>query len=432
MTSHVHIVNKDNLAVHKTVTAPAPTSPLAPGHVRVKPEVLGITLNNRSYALLGDLLAWWSAYPVPPEAAPAPAGDGAPETRWGIVPAWGYGRVLESNGVQGISAGDMLQGFWPTSSRPVDLRLEPHGAAAGGEGFDETSAHRAKLMTIYNRYVVTGEARAAERSVEDLAWESNCAVVWGAGWIFTEYVFAPAPREPVTPLGDTSVPWTREDADVGSAVVVNLAASSKTAMAISFGFRRRNGDQSPPLAVLDVTSSPGRYPKAQLGGTAAHRVVSYEDLSSAETLAWIGGLKASRVVLIDSGAPPGTAQTFHDALFASSSSNDAATTTTLPQSLYYIPVGAGPTELSAPDAARAKRFQFNTSPVIDVAEARDGVAAVRAGRHRSFVDARAAGMFDGLELVVGQGVAGEGGIEGAWGRIVGGTFPRDKALAFKL
>jgi Protein of unknown function (DUF2855) len=103
-----------------------------------------MTFNNLAYAQGGSLLHWWEIYPVP-GTAPTPYNN---RDEWGIVPAWGYGEVIESK-VSALILGSTLWGFWPASAVPVDLTLE----AAEPEGhWREVTQHRSQVMNLYNRY----------------------------------------------------------------------------------------------------------------------------------------------------------------------------------------------------------------------------------------------------------------------------------------
>lgn len=82
----------------------------------------------------------WKMCPVPP-TAPFPYND---QSCWGIVPAWGYATVTESN-VPGMPPDSLIWGYWPTSTSLTLLRLEP----SDPEGhWVEVSSHRQQLMPI--------------------------------------------------------------------------------------------------------------------------------------------------------------------------------------------------------------------------------------------------------------------------------------------
>lgn len=236
----------------------------------------------------------WKTYPVPP-TAPSPYND---QSSWGIVPAWGYATVTESN-VPGIPPDSLIWGYWPTSTSPTLLCLEP----SDPEGhWVEVSSHREQLMPIYNRYehVLPDEGK----ELDERAWGALFRGVWVAGYLLSEYVFPPGPRagEAVHPLGAVSkLPWSTDDADLSTAVVVVLGASTKVARSFSWCLFNRPR-QSGPLGLVQVTSSPdalqGVADRKGWGGVS--RTLAYTEIDQAT--GWIEGLQPSKVVIVDCGA----------------------------------------------------------------------------------------------------------------------------------
>lgn len=147
-----------------------------------------------------------------------------------------------------------MWGYWPTSTSPTLLRLE----RSDPEGhWVEYSSHRQQLMPIYNRYEQVPPNE--EKELDEMAWSALFRGVWVAGYLMSEYVFPPDPRarEPVHPLGAASkFPWSIDDADLSSAVVVVLGASTKVARSFSWRLFNRLRE-SGPLGLVQVTSSPG-------------------------------------------------------------------------------------------------------------------------------------------------------------------------------
>jgi hypothetical protein len=234
----------------------------------------------------------WSAYPVP-STAPAPYND---TKLWGIVPAWGYATVLETTST--ITPGTVIYGFWPTSSGHTDLKIQK----ASIEGhWTEVSEHRSKLMTIYNQYhVVPGIPSVSSLQGNELhqaAWKILFRPTWGTGHLIAQYVFAPEARPPIHPLG-IDANWTAADADLSHAVIVSLSASSKTARSCAWHLAQRPKN-SGPLGLLQISSSPniGSEDRSPI----KTRTIAYNDISSAETLEWVSGLKPSRIVILDFG-----------------------------------------------------------------------------------------------------------------------------------
>jgi len=123
---------------HWRVTDP-PTRPLAEGEARIRIDRFGFSSNNVSYAVIGDLLRYWEAFP----ASPADPGEA---TAWGRVPVWGFADVVESRSPD-VTGGERLFGFLPMST---ELIIEP-GRSRAGEVAD-VAAHRAALAGPYNTY----------------------------------------------------------------------------------------------------------------------------------------------------------------------------------------------------------------------------------------------------------------------------------------
>ena len=105
---------------------------LTPGQVRVSIDRFALTANNVTYAVAGDTIGYWNFYP----------GDG----RWGQVPCWGLGNIVESAHPD-LPVGERLYGFFPMASDVVLTldRVRPDQAT-------ETSSHRRDLPATYNHY----------------------------------------------------------------------------------------------------------------------------------------------------------------------------------------------------------------------------------------------------------------------------------------
>ena len=236
-----------------------------------------------------------------PTASPAPYNDVA---SWGIVPAWGYAIVIGST--TRIPEDTVLWGFWPTSNVPVDLQLkatEPKGH------WIEISETRQKLMSTYNRYmeapsspVSLSSPEFGEDELEHMVWNALFRGVWEGAYLLSQYVFSPNPQNQMSihPLG-MAMDWTAMDADLATAVVVSLSASSKTARAFMYHLSHRPA-AGRPLGLLQVTSSPSPISKAAeyLRLLFPAKTIAYDDVH--ESLGWMAGLKASKIVITDFGA----------------------------------------------------------------------------------------------------------------------------------
>lgn len=115
---------------------------LEDGQARFAVELFAMTANNVTYAVHGVDFAYWDFWPAP---------DGM-----GIVPVWGFARVVESR-VDGLEIGARFYGYWPMASHAV-----VQVGKLSARGFDDVSAHRAKLAAVYNRYVPADAAMGSE------------------------------------------------------------------------------------------------------------------------------------------------------------------------------------------------------------------------------------------------------------------------------
>ncbi|KAL0487493.1 rplI [Acrasis kona] len=395
MSSVVHVVSKQDVSKHSTFSLDNKFPKLLESSVRVQTKIVSLTSNNLTYAKLGDYLKWWGTYPVP-ECSPSPYNN---RDNFGIVPAWGYAEVIEST-IEKIKPGVELWGFWPTSSHPVDLKLveaEPKGH------WIEVSQQRSELMSLYNRYIEVTSLNDDEK-----AWNAALCV-WECGYLINRYTFPDDNKtSPIHPLG-VGLPWSSDDADLTSSVVVSLSASSKTARSFAWQLKRnRNLDANGPLGLLQVSSNPEK--SSDDHPTNLHsEFVSYKDITSEETIKWITKFQPKRVVIFDFGSPPSVVDDLKRSLKSWSSD------------LNVLVVGV----------ASQGDVQFNTSGVRDKVIERQGAAHFKSVHESLKRCLNEKGMGE-LELVWGQGVQGANGIEGSWDMLCNGRLDAKKAYVFKL
>ena len=70
-------INRSNL--HETRLVETPIAPLEAGQARLQVHTFGLSANNITYAVMGDLMQYWDFFPAP---------EG-----WGRVPVWGFADV---------------------------------------------------------------------------------------------------------------------------------------------------------------------------------------------------------------------------------------------------------------------------------------------------------------------------------------------------
>ena len=132
-------VHRSNLPQTRIVQSKS--SVLAPGQIRVRVDKMGLTANNVSYALSGEMIGYWGYFPA--------------EGPWGKVPTWAMADVVESQH-DGVAVGERLYGFFPMASEVV---LSPGKVVP--DSFLDTAPHRQSLPAFYNYYRrVKGETEA--------------------------------------------------------------------------------------------------------------------------------------------------------------------------------------------------------------------------------------------------------------------------------
>lgn len=120
---------------------PLPRPEPAAGEALLAIEGFALTANNVTYAASGEVIGYWKFFPTDREG-------------YGIVPVWGFARVIESR-AEGLKAGQRLYGFLPMAEH---LLIRPKTGGTGS--VHDTSAHRQSLPPIYNAYAPVGQADA--------------------------------------------------------------------------------------------------------------------------------------------------------------------------------------------------------------------------------------------------------------------------------
>jgi len=123
-------VRKDDL--HTTRFVEDDPTP-ADGEVVARVRHFGLSANNITYGLLGDMVGYWQVFPA---ADPA----------WGRLPMWGVAEVVASAHPE-VTEGESLFGYVPMSTHVV---LTP--GRVNDRGLTDASAHRRALAPVYNAY----------------------------------------------------------------------------------------------------------------------------------------------------------------------------------------------------------------------------------------------------------------------------------------
>jgi Protein of unknown function (DUF2855) len=390
-SSHIHVISKHDNARHAVFYFETQLTPLAESSVRVCTLLVSLTSNNLTYARGGSRFGWWDVYPVP-SSAPAPYNN---NLDWGIVPAWGYGRVIEST-ISSITPGSILWGMWPTSSHAVDLQLQATEPTGHGR---EVSEHRKALMTVYNNYEQT------DVSSEDImATTALWKPLWVAPHLLNLSVFSSPPGLHPFGAGD---PWSEKDADLSSAVVISLSASSKTGKCFGWQLaRNRDTASKGPIALLQLTSAPEAIPTYHSDKLPV-KTSRYEDLPSLTE--WVSGFKPSRIVIVDFGAPVAVTKSL-----ASMAADIASEVTVLAVGYEAKVYSDAELKEHAESRQELRKVQLNTSGLRDRTKEVVGVQEFYKILEETWTKWIEDGGPRDLKIKKMEGVEGEGGIEGAW------------------
>ncbi|HUV09464.1 MAG TPA: DUF2855 family protein [Acidimicrobiia bacterium] len=197
------LVARDDLRSSRFVDAPAPEP--GPGEVRFRIEKFALTANNITYAVFGDMMAYWQFFPTEPG--------------WGRIPVWGFATVDASN-VDGVATGERFYGYFPMASHLV---VTPD--RVGSAGFVDAAPHRAGLPSVYNHYARLGHG--TEGPGDD--YEALLRPLFTTSFLIDD--------------------WLDEQGFFGATQVVIGSASSKTALGLAHVLATRRD-----LRVIGLTS----------------------------------------------------------------------------------------------------------------------------------------------------------------------------------
>ena len=211
----------DRTTVGETRVVDAASRSLGAGEVRLRIDRFAVTANNITYAVFGDVLAYWEFFPT--------------DLPWGRVPAMGWAEVVESANTD-IEVGSRFYGWYPMAAETTIL------ATATGDGFRDDGAHRQPHAPVYRSYVDTRHDPLHDASPDGEDRHSLLRGLFLTGFLAEEF-FADS--------GGTVDDGA--DAYFGAAQVVVLSASSKTAI----GFAQRAKSRG-AVRVVGVTSAGNR------------------------------------------------------------------------------------------------------------------------------------------------------------------------------
>ncbi|KAI1334922.1 hypothetical protein F5Y15DRAFT_399734 [Xylariaceae sp. FL0016] len=290
--SMIQILDKKNYFDQALVSLPnaSPLPPLGDSSLRLKTEIMCLTVNNFTYAKLGHLLHWWDIHPLPSDT-PAPYND---PSIYGRINCWGYAKVLEST-FAGVPEGSYLWGYLPIGTLPQDLQVE------AGDVSDQvlvTSGYRQHVMPIYNRYFVSPASLGSEieHKADGVAYDALFRIMHETAYLMAQYVFCPN-------SSDTIQGTAAESSDLSDAIVLVFAPGSKAALC--FASMLRDGREgAKPARVVGVTSE---YSKAFVDATGLYDQTALTSANPTDVLSSLGADTQQKVVVFDFGGRAGVA-----------------------------------------------------------------------------------------------------------------------------
>ena len=191
------LIKRDDLRETR-IDEPVAPEP-GPGQASLAVKTFGMTANNVTYAVLGDVMSYWDFFPA--------------EEGWGRLPTWGFAEV-EATQADGVEIGARHYGYWPAASH---LLVTPR--RADERGFIDAAPHRAALPSAYHRYLRTESDPFYTEDSEGLQMLLRPL-------FFTSFL-----------IDDQLV----DDGLAGAGPVLMASASAKTALAAAFMLAQREG-----------------------------------------------------------------------------------------------------------------------------------------------------------------------------------------------
>ena len=223
-------VLRNDLSTYRVNEKPVPS--IQDGQILAEVERFAFTANNISYAVVGDKLGYWQFFPV--------------EEGWGVIPVWGFARVVESRHSD-IESGERLFGYWPMGTHVV---MQP--GKVRPDQLQETLPHRADLAAVYNNYARTSGEPHYDMSMDD-------------------------ERMLLMPLYATSFclyDFLVANEFFGATQIIVPSASSKTAIGLAYALK----DTPDAPRCVGITSAPSLERVTNLG--LYDKVLAYEDLAA--------------------------------------------------------------------------------------------------------------------------------------------------------
>ncbi len=212
MMQNVHI-DKANLSNVEVVEVNLDVDSLGDEQVLLKVESFGFSANNITYGMLGEKMGYWGFFSA--------------DSRWGILPVWGFATVQASNHPL-ISVGERVYGYLPMCSH-----LVIDAGKVNEQGFYDVSENRKSISPVYDHYVRCENDPGYHPSKEN--WQLNYRPLFMTSFVLDDYV------------GER----------LSSAVktIVITSASSKTAYGAAFLLKLNRLKREKNYRVIGLTSA---------------------------------------------------------------------------------------------------------------------------------------------------------------------------------
>ena len=212
MKSYSLEVTRKNLEQARLVELPdADKVQLADGEALIRVNSFGLTANNITYGVAGDIIGYWQFFPASGEH--------------GRIPVWGIGAVLRAGNTE-LVEGAEYYGYYPMSSYLV---VRP--GQISDRGFVDIAEHRTGLPPAYNQYSLMTEANGFDRRHD--AHRQVYYPLFVTGFILDD--------------------WLADNDFFGAEKIILSSASSKTAFSLAFLLKRNR-----QCHVIGLTSEQNR------------------------------------------------------------------------------------------------------------------------------------------------------------------------------
>ena len=251
MSNYCFEVLRQDLTQTRTIELPsADALTLSHGEAVINVKRFGLTANNITYGVAGDMIGYWQFFPA--------------EGDYGRIPVWGMGTVIDP-GQTDLKAGDEYYGYYPMASYLV---VKPEHITA--RGFNDGADHRGALPPTYNQYSLMTPTNGFDRERDSHRMVYYPLFI--TGFVLDDYLF---------------------DNDFFNADKIILSsASSKTSFSLAF-LLNRNRDRH----VIGLTSSDNKAFVESMG--LYNEIVTYdtvETMTASSKIAYID-MAGNRTVL---------------------------------------------------------------------------------------------------------------------------------------